>query len=72
MKIFVKAKPNAKQNKIEQIAENHFVIHVTAAPDKGKANTAVIKQLAEHFSVPKQQIVIKSGHASRIKLIKIY
>ena len=81
MKIFVKVKAKAKENKIEKIdsptprlrraSENHFKVSVKEPPVRGKANLAVIKNLAEYLKVPKTKIRIISGQTSRNKIIEI-
>ncbi|PJA37619.1 hypothetical protein CO181_02780, partial [candidate division WWE3 bacterium CG_4_9_14_3_um_filter_43_9] len=49
MKIFVKAKPRAKNEKIEKIGEDCFKVSVKEPPEEGKANQAIVKALAEYF-----------------------
>ena len=71
MKIFVKAKPNARTNKIIELSPNSFEVHVTAPPVAGKANQMIIETLADHFNVPKSEIVLKNGATSRTKLFEI-
>jgi hypothetical protein len=71
MKIFIKAKPKAKENKIEKIDDFHFTVSVTEIPQKGKANQAIIKVLADYFKVPSQSVKIVSGFALRQKIIEI-
>ncbi len=71
LKIQVKVKPNAKQQKIEEIAENNFKIAVKSPPTDGKANQELIKILAKRFNVPKSHISIKSGVSSPHKLVEI-
>jgi uncharacterized protein len=44
---------------------------VTAAPEKGKANEALIKLLASHFDVPKCAVNIIGGKTARTKIIDI-
>jgi len=46
-------------------------IHTTAPAADNKANAAVIKMLAEFYSVRKSQIMIKKGERSREKIIEI-
>lgn len=50
---------------------NEIKIGIKSKPIKGKANREIIKKLAEHFVVSSSQIVIKSGHKSKVKLIEI-
>lgn len=71
MKIFVKAKPRAKEQKIEKVDENRFVVFVKEAPEKGKANEAIIKVLAEYFKVSKSNIKLVSGFSSENKIFEI-
>jgi uncharacterized protein (TIGR00251 family) len=71
MKISVKVKPNAKQDKIEQINEGSFLIWVKEKPQEGKANKAVIKALAEYFEVPQSEIILLRGQTAREKFFEI-
>lgn len=68
--------PNASHNKIEGIVlrDNDLAVlrvRVTAVPDKGKANKALIALLAKQFSIPKSSISVTSGHTSRQKTLSI-
>lgn len=71
MKIFVKAKPKAKIEKVEKIDNENFVVFVKEPPVKGRANQAIIKALAEYFKVPSANVKIVSGHTSKQKVIEI-
>jgi uncharacterized protein (TIGR00251 family) len=71
MKIFVKAKPNSKFEKIEKISETEFRISVCEPPEKGKANEAIIRVLSKYFRVAKSRIKIKTGQGSRNKIVEI-
>ena len=70
MKISVQVKPGARENRVEPI-ETGLQVHLRARPDNGKANAALVCVLAEHFSVRKSQVTIKSGHRSRSKIVEI-
>ncbi|MEK7580358.1 MAG: DUF167 domain-containing protein [Patescibacteria group bacterium] len=71
MKIFVKAKPNAKEEKIEKINDNNFIISVKEPPVQGMANAAIIKALAEYLGINKNQLEIVVGYTNREKIIEI-
>lgn len=71
MKIFVRAKPRAKIEKIKKINKNHFDIFIKQPPVKGKANQAIAKSLAEYFKISSSRIKIISGHNSKQKIIEI-
>ncbi len=71
MKIIVKAKPGAREDKIEKIDETNYIVHVQAQPVDGKANFAIVKLLAAHFDISQSLVEIISGHMARIKVIEI-
>jgi uncharacterized protein YggU (UPF0235/DUF167 family) len=84
MKIFVKAKPNSKENKIEEIKTQDnlfdnkkekfdfsFVVKVKEKPVLGRANEAIITILAEHFGIARFSINLISGVTSKNKIFKI-
>ena len=71
MKIFVKAKPNAKEEKIEKISENSFIVWVKAPPRNGLANRAIIQVLAEYFKTSPSRVELVSGFSSKQKLFEI-
>lgn len=71
MKIFVKVKPKAREEKVEKIDENHYFIHTKNRAEKGKANEGVVRLLSVYFSVSKSAIKIASGKTSRLKIIDI-
>jgi uncharacterized protein (TIGR00251 family) len=70
MKIQVKVKPNSRTEKVSQEG-NSLIVKVKEPPKEGKANQAVIKLLAEHFSVSQNQIRILSGFRSRNKIVEV-
>lgn len=60
--------PRSRQNKITVISDGNLKVHTTAAPTDGQANEAVIKQLSDHFGMPKSQIQIVRGSTGRKKV----
>lgn len=71
MKIFVKVKPNSKEESIKKLSETNFEICVKEPPVKGKTNAAIVKALARHFGVPVSSVNIIIGHTSRQKIVEI-
>lgn len=71
MKIFVKAKPGAREEKVEKIDENNFAVSVKEPPVQGRANAAIARALAEHFKVGSSQVRLLSGFSSRQKVFEI-
>jgi uncharacterized protein (TIGR00251 family) len=70
MRIQVKVKPNSKTQEVNQEG-NSFTVKVKEPAKEGKANQAVIRSLAEHFSISKSQVKILSGFRSTNKVIEI-
>ena len=77
-KVYVKAKPRAQKREVRQIdppegrtGELHFEVAVTEAPEKGLANKAVLKALAEYLDMPVSRLSVVSGAAWRNKIIEI-
>lgn len=71
MKLFITAKPNAHETKVEMVDATHYTVSVQAPPVQGKANRAIIQALAEHFGVPATCVAMLRGHTSRQKLIEV-
>lgn len=71
VRVYAKVTPRSAKNEVTKISEGEYKIRVTAVPEKGKANEAVIKLLADYLSVPKSSLNIIGGKSARIKLIEI-
>jgi len=44
---------------------------VLAAPEKGRANRAVVALLAERLDLPRRDVEIVAGHAGRDKVVSL-
>lgn len=76
VRVAVKLTPKASQDRIQDIAEEAdgtlvLKVGVTAAPEGGKANAALIKLLAKTWKLPKSAIHLVSGAADRRKVLRI-
>ena len=71
-RLSIKVIPNAKRDELTGYKDGILLIKVTAVPEKGKANQAVISLLAEKLGVRKTSIEITRGQTSRNKTIIIY
>ena len=72
----IKVIPKSSKNEVTEImkdetGEETIKIRIKAIPEKGKANTELIKFLSKELQVPKQNISIISGKTDQLKLIKI-
>ena len=63
--------PGAKNTVTAGFHGEALKIKLAAPPVEGKANTALIKFLAERFDVPLARVVLKQGDKSRHKVIVI-
>jgi len=71
VKINVKAKPSAREEKVEKIDELNYIVSVKEPPIKGKANEAIRNALAVYFKTGSSRVKIISGNTSRNKIIEI-
>lgn len=78
MKIFVKVKLKAKEEKVKSANpklfennDNHFEVFVKEPPLKGKANKRIIQLLAEYFKMSPSKIKIIQGFKSKEKVLEI-
>lgn len=72
MIIDVKVIPRAAKSELAGVlADGTLKIRIAAAPEKGKANDALIAFLAAHYGVARSSIKIISGHASSRKRVEI-
>ena len=73
--LHIKVTPKAKIERIKKEVRDDgtalYKIYVTAAPEDGKANDAVIKLLAKSLDIAKSSLTIVRGHTIRDKVIKI-
>ena len=71
-KLAVKVTPKARKEGIEGLnAAGELVIKVRAAPEDGKANTAVLTLLADAFGLPRSRLEVARGAAARHKIIAL-
>ena len=70
MKISVKAHPKSRKTQVIKKSDTEYEVWVREAPDKGKANEAVIEALAEYFDAAKSRFKIISGKTSKLKIVE--
>ena len=70
MELDIRVQSRASRNAVE-IDGERITVRVTAAPESGKANDAVVALLAKRLGVPKRSVQIVRGHKSRDKRISI-
>ena len=63
----VRASAGARENAIRGEQNGALKVSVTQAPEKGKANKAIIRVLSKELGLKKSQIQLFSGETSRRK-----
>lgn len=63
----VHAQPGARKNEIRGVMNGALRVAITAAPEKGKANRAIVNLLSETLEVPKSDVELLGGSTSRAK-----
>ncbi|MDN3515024.1 MAG: DUF167 domain-containing protein [Candidatus Brocadia sp.] len=67
----IRTQPGSSKNRIIGEYGGRLKLAVTAAPEKGKANKAVIELLADVLNIKESSLSILSGESSRDKKIMI-
>ncbi|MDD3089881.1 MAG: DUF167 domain-containing protein [Candidatus Omnitrophica bacterium] len=70
MRINVKVIPKSSKEEVAADGES-LKVYVKAAPDKGKANKAVIELVAGHYGVKRSGVRIVCGETSRNKIVEV-
>jgi len=71
MNLQLKVIPKASRNRVVGWVGERLKVQVTAAPERGKANVAVIDLLAETLGLPRARIRIVAGETSPLKTLEI-
>ncbi|WKZ24634.1 MAG: DUF167 domain-containing protein [Patescibacteria group bacterium] len=70
--IAVKVHASAKQTRVKSVLADGVVkIDLQVAPEKGKANEALVNFLAEEFAVSTNNITVTLGKFSKDKLVVV-
>ena len=67
--LLIKVIPKASKTEVVGWEGDRLKIRLAAIPDKGLANTELIKFLSKIFSIAKSQITIVQGETSRLKKV---
>jgi uncharacterized protein (TIGR00251 family) len=70
-RITITVSPGAARTEFVGRHGDGWKVRVAAAPERGRANEALVDLLAEALALPRDRIHIVSGHGSRRKLVAI-
>jgi len=76
VRLFIRLQPGSSANKLDGVYEDasgqgRLKAKVTAIPEKGKANKALLKLLSKDFKIPVSLMDIISGETDRNKTLFI-
>lgn len=63
--------PKASRDEISGVQDERLKIRITAPPVDGKANTHLIRYLADVLDVPRASIALTSGDTGKRKTLRI-
>jgi hypothetical protein len=70
MLLYVKVKPNQRQDRVERV-NGEWVIRLAAPAVDGKANEHLVRYLARVLDLPKSSVILKKGHTARVKCLEL-
>jgi uncharacterized protein (TIGR00251 family) len=68
----LKVSPGAARTELAGRHGDAWKVRVSAAPERGRANDAVVRLLAERLHVPRASVSVVAGHASRDKVVELH
>lgn len=69
--IEVKVKPRSRESRLVEQEGGTWIARIKAPPVDGKANAELIKLVADHFDLRRNQVEIKTGAKGRLKRIRL-
>jgi len=69
--LWIKAVPGASRDQLAGPVGDRLKIRIAAAPEAGKANSAICKLLAEVLGIRANRITIESGQTNPAKIVRI-
>lgn len=70
-RLHLRVSPGATRSRIVGKHGDGWKIHVTAPPDDGRANAAVVRLIADTVSVSRGAVSVVSGHGSKDKIVEL-
>ena len=67
----VRAAPGAARSRIVEVHGDSLKVAVAAPPEKGKANTAICRTIAQELDLRPAQVTVDSGATSRNKCLAV-
>ena len=71
MRLHLKVVPKASRDRVVGWVGDRLKVQVTAAPERGKANDAVLDVLAAALELPRSRVRIVAGQTSPLKTVEV-
>ena len=68
-RVRVRVSPGARRTELVGLHGDAWKVRVAAAPERGRANEAVLDLLSRELELPRGAVSIASGHAAREKVV---
>ena len=68
-RVRLRVSPGARRSELAGRYGDGWKVRVSASPERGRANEAVLDLLAERLELPRRSLSIVSGHGSREKTV---
>jgi uncharacterized protein len=67
----LRVSPGAGRSAVVGRHGDAWKVRVTEAPERGRANDAVLRLLAETLALPRTALTLVSGHGAREKIVEL-
>ena len=67
----LRVSPGARRAAVVGRQGDAWKVRVTEAPERGRANEAVLRLLAEALTLPRTALTLVSGHGGREKIVEL-
>jgi uncharacterized protein len=72
IRLRLRVSPGASTTELVGRHGTAWKVRVSAAPERGRANDAVVKLLARRLRVPRASLAVVSGHTGRDKVVELH
>jgi uncharacterized protein len=70
-RVRLRVSPGARRSELVGRHGDAWKVRVTAPPEDGRANDAVLDLLAKRLELPRRSVSIVSGHTAREKVVRL-
>lgn len=67
----LRVSPGAGRSAVVGRQGDAWKVRVTEAPERGRANEAVLRLLSDTLALPRTALTLVSGHGARVKIVEL-